>query len=224
MDDTILENTEYEDSLDSSWSPKDEPGYKELVKVNMEDCYQISAGSFGRGVLKPQGTSISDLATTTIGKSGVTYAWSKWNALPLEFEITLGEEFKVFIQYKTKNGQYSQEIYIATKPATYGPKPYLQCSCGYIGKLYLRPGSYYWYCYKCCNLIYELQTINKRTVSGLLAYYLNRKFKIKDARAMISREVYNGKLTRKVKRVIVMSKKWRISPEVKAKIESKLPK
>jgi hypothetical protein len=224
MEDSIWESYEYEDNLDYPWQAESEPGYKKLSKVNVEDCYQLSAGNFGRGVLKPQGTSISDLADTTIGKSGITHAWNKWNALPIEFEITLGEQPKVFIQYRTKNSQRSQEINFITKTVTFGEKPFLQCfQCGYTGKIYLRPRANFWYCRRCCNLVYELQRINKRSVMGLLAYCLTRTFKIKDSNAMVRRIKYRGQYTRRARAVLRMAKKWRITPEIKARIGNANP-
>ena len=167
-----------------------------LRPINVEECYQILAGSFGRGLLR------SDR-----NKLGVAVAWNARTFKPLEYEITNEVQPTVSISYQIGDYQQSQEIHIDTTKTRFGAKPYLLCSCGHRGKLYLRPDGYFWACRSCQNLRYQLSYLNRKTFAGAGAYYLTRGFKLKMASAKLRRIYYAGQYTRRALAILKKSGK-----------------
>ena len=195
-EDRFFEDEEYSEEYNKT-SP--------FAPMELEDCFQISAGNFGRGLLLPDRN-----------KFGTATAWNIRTFKPVEYEIIPGDEPTLFIQYDAKKSRQYQEIYIDTTQTKFGQKPYLLCKCGHRGKLYLRPDAYFWSCRKCLNLRYVLTMFNKQSLLGSLAYQLNQCLKIELLRAKLRREIYNGSLTRKAISIMKKTAKLRMSELIKA--------
>ena len=179
----------------------------ELKIENVERSYQLSAGDFGRGWLRQ-------------GKTGLTTAWKKYGYLPVGFKTKPGQAPVVTIVYPGSENALTQDVIIATSQTIFGSRPYLTCTCGKRGKLYLRPGVDYWQCRECLNLRYELQRTNRRSLVGMLGYFLNRQLKISALAARVKRVEYRGKVTRSARSLVDLNRKWTLDPDKRARIES----
>jgi len=170
-----------------------------IPRTFVEDCFGITPGSFDRYLLRGK------------SKDGRVSVWRRFDEKKISYQVKPVDKPSLIIQYETKRLNLSQTIPISLGYSPFGEKPYLTCECGYKGKLYLKPGSNYWFCRKCCDLIYELQTFSKRSIAGFLRYHLNRYFKLGIMRAKVKRIEYlfNGaaKYTRKARAVLKMSYK-----------------
>jgi hypothetical protein len=189
--------------------------FNSLPPMLAEDCFAISAGSFCRNLLHTVKTSISEGGS--LGKSGRVKVWNKLRSLEIDFEVILDNpnDPKLFIQYVYKNSQRQQEILIDTIPAYFGNKPRLLCICGHAGKLYLRPDCYEFTCRgkNCGKLTYEIKKFDKRSVIGLLGYYLNRGFKIGLLKATVKKVSYQGRYTRRALAVVRLNRKWHLDTQ-----------
>lgn len=152
----------------------------------VENCFQLSSGSFGRGFMRPD-----------TPKQGMTKACSEFGFLPIKFKIILSPRPQILIEYDARGYEHAQTIILDTVPTKYGQKPYLFCSCGHRGKLYLRPGVYSFSCRSCLNLGFELSYVGRHTMLGPVAYYLIQHRKSQILRRKVKRDIYNGKATRK---------------------------
>ena len=178
--------------------------------ANVESCYQLAAGNFGRGWLKQ-------------GEPGLAVAWKKHGFIPVSFRIKADKVPALVLKYPVGENAFSQEVRIKTSPTIFGQRPYLSCSCGRKGSLYLRPGISFWQCRVCLNLRYGLQRINKRTYLGILLYYLNRHLKIEWLALKIKRVKYRGKATRRARSLVNSRRKWGLDMSKRARIEELKP-
>jgi hypothetical protein len=201
----------------------------------VEDCYQITAGSLSRYLLRPQVNSAGVLGT----KSGSGRVWNKWGNMSVQYEVIADDYYpRVAIQYSAKHGWQRQELAIVQVPTLFGDKPYLTCGCGHRGHLYLRPDYDFWYCRECLNLGYELCSVNTKTYFGSMAYFIYRHQHLELTRAKFEhnrlgsrgfRVDYAGKLTRPARALVNKARKWKMSDklrselrEMEAKIKAKV--
>lgn len=220
MIEEIWESHEYEDGLDQSWQPEEEKG-KSLPRLNVEDTFTITAGSFGSHLLRPIQTSITGLGGGTLGRSGKAIAWN-WSRpvfMEINYEVILDEDpAKLFISFTQKKFTSSQEIPIELLSTALGSKPYLTCFCGNKGKLYLRPDCHAFLCRKCANLTYQIKEMDPRWSINSIGYYINRSHKIDFLASKHQRIVYKGRPTRRTVSIMKLAAKWRSNPKLTERV------
>jgi hypothetical protein len=101
---------------------------------------------------------------------------------------------------------FRQRIKLAESNLYFGPRSLFECSCGKrVTKLYLPPNTTEFKCRHCHNLIYELQKINRKTMSGSFLYKSNRMLKAMNDREGMRSIFYRGKFTKRVHRWLKLS-------------------
>ena len=107
------------------------------------------------------------------------------------------------------NGEVIRQIIdIETAELPLGDRPYFRCQCGNrCSVLYLKPDGSKFACRECNKLIYEVKTVNKKLMNGVL-YQVNRINKLIEKSDKIDRAFYNGKPTKKVESFIRLREKW----------------
>ena len=73
-----------------------------------------------------------------------------------------------------------------------------------VAKLYKAPGGKYFGCRYCYNLSYESRNESRLGRFGQLGYLLKAERQIKELKAQIKRHFYNGKPTKKLRRLLMM--------------------
>lgn len=87
---------------------------------------------------------------------------------------------------------------------TFGERAYFICpSCSKrVNKLYLPSTCNEFKCCKCHKLRYFLNTFNKNSVAGIKLYEMNRRQKLAESRASMSRILYRGEYSRRFLRFL----------------------
>lgn len=194
-------------------------------KVLVEDCWKLSVGDFGRGILKNHGSIQSRLfglngdekkegkkgafvlKNERIGKLIMTYKVNL-TANPIEIELNFLDN-----PQKIEASSY-QSIRIKEVGSHWGTRWYFKCrgcSCGKM-VLYLPSGQPEFLCAKCHNLAYELCRINKRVLGGL-KYYLAKQAKIIEKQEKLRHYYYNGNRTKRAERFTRQLKEFQLLGE-----------
>ncbi|MHC4570795.1 MAG: hypothetical protein ACYS0C_01790 [Planctomycetota bacterium] len=112
--------------------------------------------------------------------------------------------------------EYDYKVSLTTTPCNFGGVRYwFICPlylngvyCGRrVGTLYLAPGGNYFGCRHCYNLSYESRNESRLGRFGQLGCLLKTKRQIKDLSSQIKRSFYNGKPTRKFRKLLIMQNK-----------------
>lgn len=179
--------------------------FRPKSKYLVEDCYSLSLHQLGKKLLWPERVGKVKIVTSSNGQS----------QLKIAYAVNSNSEGKAWINISYVRKKSNEPtiikniIEIDEEVISYGIRPFLVCDCGRrCNKLYLRPSHDLFACRHCLNLVYELTTINKDSLVGSLSYKLIRAFKLDDANAKVRCITYNGKLTRRARRVVAMAGKW----------------
>ncbi|MDR3642470.1 MAG: hypothetical protein P4L74_02465 [Candidatus Doudnabacteria bacterium] len=216
--DNIIENDE-----DGEYVP--DKAVKSLPKVNVEDCFAITAGTFTRNLLHPRAGGGGKVGITAVIKPSLAA-----NML-ISFQVQLGRvNPNILIRYSVDNTNFrEQTIRLDTIPTTLGNKPRLVCDCGHAGKLYLRPDCIYFMCFDCCQPIrYGIKEVDKRWKLNAFLYYQNRSDKLHLMQSLIRRPFYMDKTvgleryTRRAGAFMHLANKWHRSPDLVAQVYKQL--
>jgi hypothetical protein len=178
-------------------------------KINtVEECYKLSTTDLGKHILYPCNSDRMYVQhnnpTELIGKAGKAILHTLYNkSLELHYEVYFDAPIRIEIFFDSTK---TQTILLDTTELQYGTNVYMLCICGQRCRtLYLYRD--YFACRDCLNLKYELTTINPHTLSGSLFRMMHRSLKLKEKQLHLSRVDYKGKMTRKVKSFVELSKK-----------------
>lgn len=107
------------------------------------------------------------------------------------------------IVYVSVGGQEPQTITLEWIRISYGRVVYFNCNCGYrAAKLYSLPNATQFGCRRCLKLRYRSSTINPKSVAGSAMHKFDRRNKLADIRANMSRIFYRGEYTKRYKRFL----------------------
>lgn len=138
------------------------------------------------------------------------------------FVSTLYEDNYVRFYYTVTNRssgektEYDYKVSLTTTPCNFGGVRYwFICPlskngvyCGRrVAKLYLAPGANYFGCRHCYNLSYQSRNESRLGRIGQLGYILKAERQMKELQSQIKRNFYDGKPTRKFRKLITMQNK-----------------
>lgn len=163
-----------------------------LDKIAIEDCWRLTLGNIGKGILK--------------GKAG---QFILLNGLSPVHGLFNSEDGFLNLAFIRNNKKYTQVIKLGESEAVFGTRPYFICGCceSRRNNLYLRPDGYSFACRYCANLYYYSTRQNRRTVHGNLFYQHNQCMKLMALEPLVKHISYNGKLTRRASQLIRLAKK-----------------
>lgn len=166
---------------------------KKEPKKLIEDYSFFDIGSFGRGLLYQydgKGKKGS-LVFPSLRYSHISYYVEWFDSLPCLF---------VYIQDKDT----PIKIYLSSSQSTFGKRPYFHCpGCNSSRrKLYMRGDAFL--CRECLNLIHESTRLHR---AHPIVRILNKHLKLIVMSENVKRISYNGRYTRRAKRVIELSNK-----------------
>lgn len=122
---------------------------------------------------------------------------------------------------------YDYKVQLTSTPCNFGGVRYWficplsrngVCCGRRVAKLYKAPGGSYFGCRHCYNLSYESRNECRLGRFGQLGYLLKAERQIKELNAQIKRRFYNGKPTKKFRRLLMMQNrlnKYLDSPTVR---------
>jgi hypothetical protein len=174
---------------------------KKGAKGLIENQSYISISEFGRGLLRLHNNK---------GKSG-TFISSGLKLRRLVYYVDLDSDPPCLFIYIQNNNDSQIKIHLKHTYSTFGIRPYFACpKCQSLRcKLYMKEGALL--CRKCLNLVHESTRLH--LVHPLIRIF-KKQFKIVEISERVKRISYNGKFTRRAKRVMELSRRLKV--DVKA--------
>lgn len=179
--------------------------HPKLERFNVEDCYRLTTGHFGRHLMHRAETPETEpersfFVHRGLSKAEVFYRFFKKDALT----------FGLSIRCHAGERWLAQNIELDYSFVNYGMRPFMLCRCGYrASTLYLRPDKYFGFlCRSCANIVYEVRTLNKNSKNIRFSYLANRMRKLMTMEDLLRRPVYNNVGTRRFRSFVAAHQKW----------------
>ena len=192
------------------------------AKTTVEDCRSVSISFLKK----------HDYLSAECCKSGGIYWKNCYGEETSSISVTVstmdGENFLRF-RYTTtdrntdEKTEYDYKVRLTTTPCNYGGVRYwFICSlstngvyCGRrVAKLYKTPGGNYFGCRHCYNLSYESRNESRLGRFGQLGYLLKAENQYKELYDKIKRWTWQGRPTRKVRKLHALKNKMSQSPSL----------
>lgn len=180
----------------------------------VEECYKLSISDLGKRLLYPVGSNRMYLQHNQpekqVGKSGkaVLSALYSLSLLKVDYQVYFDDNLRLEIYF----GSNYQIIPLDTTECYFGTNVYMLCTCGKRCQiLYMRRDNMTRFaCRSCLNLKYEMTTFNRNTQLGPYSGLLHKYNKLAEKQLKVKRIDYNGKMTRKAKSIMKLSRKMNI--------------